>query len=171
MIKADSAEAFKVLDSAEKNNMSYFEIACTINNEREKQKDRINFPLVGPSAIASLIKRCDPKKTRIGTRKQGKIDPTSVWSIARLNSFSQFLVRCGYYSTDKDFNELIQTSFGGTCPHWLKRETIKEKNLSIDIKKVVWFDEKHIAQQVGGFGNKRNRLRFIATRLTYKKVR
>ncbi len=40
------------------------------------------------------------------------------------------------------------------------RKTIKDSNLIIDIKKVVWFDEKHIAQEVGGFGNKRNRLRF-----------
>ncbi len=46
LIKADSADAFNVLDLAEKNNMSYYEIVCIVNTEREKKNDRINFPLL-----------------------------------------------------------------------------------------------------------------------------
>ena len=155
MIDRKGEEAQIAVDLYEFNTLSVVDVADNLNIERKLS----GLPEVGVSSVYNFFKALTTKRTAIGKTKQGA-ESSKAWAEARVAITAQWLVRGGEYSDNDKYQKLLDDHFQGVCPTWLDRDVLR-RDYAIDLKKgICYFDEKHIKQQVGGFGLRTFRFRF-----------
>jgi hypothetical protein len=105
---------------------------------------------VGYSAVHSGYLRLEPVVTSILDAKQGSYDPYSAWAKARLMFVLQLLVRFGIMTGLAawacSLQVMLPTRF---IPAYFVLATIG----SLELTQIVFWDETHKQQQMGGNGN------------------
>jgi hypothetical protein len=91
---------------------------------------------VGYTTVRRTMNRLDPVIRKIRRRKQGKRDPNSPWTKARLRWVTQLLVRLGKHKFDAEAQENKHLQLTNTPPYF-------DRLPRLSLHQIVFFDECH----------------------------